>query len=301
MNREALSLVESFVFVAQELNFQRGAAKMNIDRSALTRRIQKLEHLLGFTLFERTTREVSLTPAGRAFYESNTHILQDFGNSIDAARRIAEGKTGMLRVGYMAFAAKDLMPSAVADFQSANPDVDIKLEYIGTQRQKVALANDKIDIGFLIGPFDHSGFHSPVLDIDPLFVVMPAGHRLADLAEVRLTDLASEDIILGDLVEWEDYRWRISELFSGEGMPLRVGLEAPDTPAIVGLVSAGLGVTICPESLVGFFGADVEIRRISHPDFYIQTVLSWRRANRTKIVRQFAEQTLNAAKGRVKR
>ena len=89
MNREALSLVESFVFVAQELNFQRGAAKMNIDRSALTRRIQKLEHLLGFTLFERTTREVSLTPAGRAFYESNTHILQDFGNSIDAARRIA--------------------------------------------------------------------------------------------------------------------------------------------------------------------------------------------------------------------
>ena len=292
MNREMLALIESFVFVAQDLSFRRGAARLNIDRSALTRRIQKLEHLLGFTLLERTTREVSLTLAGRTFYDSNAHILKEFENSIDAARRAADGKTGTLRIGYMAFAARYLMPSAVANFQAANPDVNIKLEYIRTQGQKVALANNEIDVGFLIGPFDHNEFQSRLLDVDPLYVAMPAGHPLADLEDVRPIDLASADVVMGDMVEWEAYRWRIAELFSGEGVQLRIKLEAPDTPALVGLVSSGLGLTICPGSLVGFFGADVEIRRIKQPNFQIETVLAWRRTNRSGIVCRFVDRAL---------
>jgi DNA-binding transcriptional LysR family regulator len=284
-----LELVYSFIVVAEELNFRRSADRLNVDQSALTRRIQKLEHILKFPLFERTTRQVSLTPAGRTFYEENIRLLQNYRQSVESARRIADGKTGVLRVGYMAFAATELMPDAVSRFRRAHPYVDVNLRYIRTQGQKLALSHDEIDIGYMIGPFDHSEFHSLLLRSDPLYVVTPRNHRLTRTHEVRPTDLAEEDLILGDMIEWEAYRWRLNDMFSGEGVPLNVKLEASNTLALLGLVAAGLGVTVYPESLLGFLGRNVEVRPIMHPGFRIQTILVWKGTNRSKSVRHFVE------------
>jgi DNA-binding transcriptional LysR family regulator len=294
---DPVSLIESFAAIAQEQNFSRAAVRLNIDRSALTRRIQKLEQSVGFVLFERTTREVSLTPAGRRFYEDSADFLRAFETSVHAARRIAEGKTGALRIAYMAFAAVSLMPSAVAGFRSRHPDVEIELSYLPTQAQKIALANDEIDLGFLIGPFDHDDFETRVQVADPLCLAMPKGHPLSSADRVRPSDLASVELILGNMREWEAYRWRISELLSGEGISVRVKFETPDTPALAGLVAAGMGATICPRSLSEFFGDKVDFRTIDHPGFYVETVLAWRRRNRAQIVRHFVAEVC-AAVGR---
>jgi DNA-binding transcriptional LysR family regulator len=288
-SQAGLELTQSFLVVAEELNFRRSAERLNVDQSALTRRIQKLEHLLGFALFERTTREVTLTPAGCAFYEGNERLLQTYSRAVKAARLVAEGKKGVLRLAYMAFAATELMPFAVSRYRRLYPHVDVNLRYIRTQGQKLALAHDEVDIGYMIGPFDHSDFHSLLLAKDPLYVVTPRNHRLTRLHEVRPADLAQEDLILGDLVEWEAFRWRLNDMFSAEGVPLNIKLEASNTLALVGLVAAGLGITVYPESLIGFLGRNVEVRPILQPDFRIETVLVWKRTNRSKTVRQFVE------------
>ncbi|CAM5459436.1 DNA-binding transcriptional LysR family regulator [Aquamicrobium terrae] len=294
MDTEAgLELTQSFIVVAEELNFRRSAERLHLDQSALTRRIQKLEHMLGFTLFERTTREVSLTPAGRAFYEDNVRLLQTYSHSVRAARLVAEGKTGTLRLAYMAFAATELMPYAVSRYRRLHPHIDVSLRYIRTQGQKLALAHDEVDIGYMIGPFDHSDFHSLRLTSDPLYVVTPRNHRLTRLQEVRPADLAEEELILGDMIEWEAYRWRLNEMFSSEGVPLNIKLEASNTLALLGLVTAGLGVTVYPESLIGFLGRNVEVRPLMHPDFRVQTVLVWKRTNRARAVRHFVEVAKN--------
>lgn len=294
MDPEAgLELTQSFIVVAEELNFRRSAERLHLDQSALSRRIQKLEHILGFALFERTTREVSLTPAGRSFYEENARLLQTFVRSAHTAKLIAEGKTGSLRLAYMAFAATELMPYAVSRYRRLYPHVDVNLRYIRTQGQKLALAHDEIDVGYMIGPFDHSDFHSLLLTADPLYLVTPRNHRLTRLHEVRPSDLAEEDLILGDMIEWEAYRWRLNDMFSAEGVPLNTRLEASNTLALLGLVAAGLGVTVYPESLIGFLGRSVEVRPIMHPDFRIQTVLVWKRTNRAKAVRHFVEVAKN--------
>lgn len=285
----ALELTRSFVVVGEELNFRRSAERLNIDQSALTRRIQKLEQILGFLLFERTTREVSLTPAGRSFYEDNAKLLQNYVTSVRSAKLVAEGKIGFVRIGYMAFAATELMPHAVSRFRLEHPDVEVNLRYMRTQGQKLALAHDEIDIGYMIGPFDHSDFHSLLMTADPLYVVMPKKHRLTDLLEVRPSDLANEDLILGDMIEWEAYRWRLNEMFSTAGVPLNLKLEASNTLALIGLVAAGLGVTVYPESLIGFLGRNVEVRPITDSDFRIQTLLVWKRNNRAKSVRHFVD------------
>ena len=285
-----LDLIQSFLIVAREQSFRKSAELLHIDRSALSRRIQRLEQQLGFPVLERTTREVSLTPAGRVMYESGDQMLNSYTAAIEGARAVAEGKTGSLRIGYMAFAATNSMPRAVATFQANHPEVDLRIQYIRTQGQKVALANDEIDVGFLIGPFVHSDFHARSLGSEPLMAVMSPRHPLADTTDtIDPSQFAEHDLILGDMIEWEAYRWRLTELFSIEGIEPRIKLEASNTLALIGLVAAGLGVTICPRSMLEIFGESITARAINHPQFQIETALVWRRNNRMAALRNFVE------------
>jgi DNA-binding transcriptional LysR family regulator len=284
-----LENVQTFLALAQDLNFRRTAERLNLDQSALSRRIQKLEQSLGFRLLERTTREVSLTQAGQRFLSDNSELLRSYDEAIQTARRVAEGKSGLLRVAYMAFAATELMPSAILRFRQAHPYIDVRLEYIRTQGQKIALANGDVDIGYMIGPFDHPDFHALQLSCEPLYVVTPRNHPLLLRPKIAPSDLADQPVILGNMREWDEYRWRLNDMFSGEGIALNVTLEASNTLALNGLVAAGLGVTIYPESLIGFLGRNVEVRQIMHPSFRNRTVLVWRRANKSPQVQAFVQ------------
>src|SRR5690606_13291325 len=282
-----IDLVQSFLVLAEQLNFRRSAERLNLDQSALTRRIQKLEHHVGFRLLDRTTREVVLTPAGRAFYEDNAHLMQHYRDTVENARRVAEGKAGVLRVAYMAFAATEQMPRIVSRFRKEHPHVEVKLQYIRTQGQKLALANDEIDLGFMIGPFDHPDFDSALLSSEMLYAVTPLDHALPRKSTPVPGDFRDQPMILGDVREWAEFRWRLNDMFAAEGVELRPTLEASNTLALIGLVAAGLGVTIYPESLIGYLGRNVAVRPISHPAFRSQTILVWRRKNRSSLLKGF--------------
>ena len=101
--------------------------------------------------------------------------------------------------------------------------------------------------------------------------------------------LAGQKIILGDKQEWEEYRWRLNDMFSDEGLELHIALEASNTLALIGLVAAGIGMTICPQSLIGFLGHNVDSRPIDHPAFRSEALLVWKRKNRSQQVRGFVE------------
>lgn len=292
----SLEAIRSFLTLAEELNYRRTAERLNLDQSALSRRIQKLEHELGFRLFERTTRDVSLTQAGRRFYDDNADLLHRYRAAIASAQLIADGKTGSLRVAYMAFAATQLMPRAVARFQRDYPHVDVKLRYIRTRGQKIALANDEVDLGYMIGPMDHVDYNVIELSREQLYLVTPPGHPLLRHDRIKPSMFADEPIILGEMSEWEEYRLRLNDLFLNEGIELQVILEASNTLALVGLVAAGLGITICPESLIHFLGGRVECRPIDHPEFRNVTVLAWKRSNHSRQVRNFSTMVRNMQK-----
>lgn len=292
-----LELTQSFLVAAEELSFRRTAERLGIDQSVLSRRIGRLEATLGFQLFERTTREVSLTPAGRSFYETGAPLLAGYDHAVEAARRVAEGKTGLLHVAYMAFAAIELMPRVVKRFRAENPKVDISLRYMRTQGQKLALADGEIDIGFMIGPFDHSDFDCRQLASDPLYVFMPRDHPLSRKAAVAPSDLAGEDLLLGDMAEWEAYRRHLGEMFARADLPIAPRQEASSTMALLGLVAAGFGITVYPRQLVGLTGPAIEARPIADPAFHVETVLARRRLNRSASVRGFIQCALETDPG----
>lgn len=283
------SLLRSFLVLGQELNFRRAAERLALDQSALSRRSRKLEEQIGYRLFERTTHEVTMTPAGQEFYQGAARLMSDYHNAIDHAGRIAEGRTGRIRVGYMSFAATRLMPQAVTRFETAYPDVLLELRYLHTQKQKAALASDDIDIGFMIGPYDNPDYHSLQLSRDRLFLLMPAGHHLLEHQSIEPSMIAGLRLVLGDASEWGEYRHRLEDMFGGIGVPLRSAFEASNTLGLLGLVAAGLGVTVYPECLLGLIGNDVKARPIDQPNFSITTTLTWKRSNRSRSVRNFVE------------
>lgn len=291
-----LELAHSFLIAAEELSFRRTAERLGIDQSALSRRIAKLERQLGFQLFERTTREVVLTPAGRSFYEAGAPLLAGYDRAVATARRVAQGKTGLLRVAYMAFAAIELMPRVVTRFRAANPAVELALRYLPTQEQKIALSEGEIDLGFMIGPFEHSDFDSRQLASDPLHVFMPRGHPLSARRSVAPCDLAGEYLLLGDMAEWEAYRHHLGEKFARAGVPVTPRQEASSTMALLGLVAAGFGITVYPRQLTGLTGTTIVSRPIADPAFHIETVLVRRRIDRAAGVRGFVDCALETAR-----
>jgi DNA-binding transcriptional LysR family regulator len=120
-------------------------------------------------------------------------------------------------------------------------------------------------------------------------VVAPKGHPLLRKTHVVPDDIRHEDLILGDISEWGEYRHRLDDLFSHSGIALNPKLEASTTLALLGLVAAGMGITIYPESLIGFLGSNVEVRPIAEDSFRSQTILAWKRNNRAQALLNFVD------------
>ena len=241
--------LQAFMAIAEELSFRKAAERVFIDQSALSRRIQNLEDGLGYQLIFRTTREVVLTEAGRVFYEEIAPAMQALARAGEVARVAAEGKSGRLRLAYMSFAAPGVMPSAIRDFSAAFPDVALELRYLRTQAQKLAISRGDIDAGFMLGPFQNPQFDQVAVASEQLVALIPEDHALARQDVVTLAELAAQKLILGSHDQWDFFRLLVGDLFSAAGLTMRVAYEPSNTLGILGLVAAGLGVSLYAESI----------------------------------------------------
>ncbi len=278
--------IQSFLFVAEELSFRRAAERLNLDQSALSRRIMELERRIGVRLLQRTTREVRLTEAGQAFYERNMQLIEGLRDSVSLARRTAQGASGRLRVGYMSFAAITDMPRHVRAFRQTFPRVSVELLYHSTQAQKIELARDRLDVGFMIGPFRHPDFDTAPVSQERLVALVPDDHPLAG-GPTKLAELARVPLVLGTMGQWDFYRRMLDEIFAQRGLTMRVEFEASTTTGILGLVAAGLAATIYPESGRMLRPSGIRAVPIADCDRPVETVLAWRRTGLSTTARNF--------------
>jgi DNA-binding transcriptional LysR family regulator len=272
-----LDQIMGFLTVAETLNFRRAAERLAIDQSALSRRIKGLEQRLGFALLFRTTHAVRLTDAGRAFYEANRGIVDRLRATIDHAGRIARGATGTLRIGYMTFAAMAFMPMVIRVYTKSYPDVALSMTYLPTMAQKLSLARGDIDVALMLGPFTHSDFDTITVASERIVAVMHESHPLAASAALTLRDVAAEPLVLGTHDEWDFYRATLAELLALSGLDANIAYETPSLIGILGLVRAGLGLTLLPEVMQRFCPKGLVTRPIRDADVPIVTVAAWRR------------------------
>jgi DNA-binding transcriptional LysR family regulator len=289
--------IEAFNAVATELSFRRAAERLAIDQSALSRRIRQLEENLGYQLIRRTTREVALTAAGEIFHDRTRLMADEVEKAVHAARVAAEGKRGQLRVAYMSFAAIEWMPRVVREFTRRYPDIDLELKYIRTQGQKIELARNGIDIGFLLGPFQNPQYEVLQMSADPLVAILPIDHRLSTRPEVTLSDLARYPMVLGSMAEWEFFRQVVLDAFAQAGEQVQIKFEASNAMGILGLVSEGLGVSVYAQAIARFQPRTIMTKPISDCAVRVQTLLVWNRAYKNPALMNFVAVARDVLRG----
>ncbi len=172
-----------FLAVAEMLHFGRAAKKLGMAQPPLSQQIRRLEEMLGAQLFERTTRGVTLTPAGSVLRERALSSMARLADDLEQTRRVARGEEGQLTVGFSGSVMFTELPMAIQAYRRAYPRVEVRLSEMWTSQQLVALADGSIDVGFL-----RDGERRPELQMTPLLrepfhVALPVGHRSAAAAE----------------------------------------------------------------------------------------------------------------------
>ncbi|MDT9592089.1 LysR family transcriptional regulator [Nocardioides zeae] len=239
--------LRGFVTVAEELHFGRAAERLNMTQPPLSRQIQKLERSIGVTLLDRDNRRVELTAAGRAFLVEATRLLALADAAPDLARRIAEGTTGIVRVGFTAASTFGVLTDVLDRISVALPQIELDLYEMVTREQVEALLAHEIDLALARPPFDPDLFGSRLIRREELVVAVPAGHPLAALDRpVEVGDLAGVPLVMHSPTKARYFYDLVVGLLPVEHH--NVAHTVSQVATMIWLVAAGRGVAFVPRS-----------------------------------------------------
>jgi DNA-binding transcriptional LysR family regulator len=200
---------------------------------------------------------VRLTEAGQTLLEEAPQAFAEVERALEETRRVARGEVGHLRIGFLPSATNELVPAAVRTFRAAFPAVGVDLTEQLDDAQLEALAQGRLDVAIVrtARELDDVAFESLVEEKQ--CVSVPRGHRLAGRRSVSFRDLEGEDFVLWPRRLAPETHDAIVERCRAAGFSPRVVQEAPHAHTILGLVAAGVGVSILVRSYKALRGDDV--------------------------------------------
>lgn len=295
--RYDLKHLSTFVAVAEELNFHRAAERLTMAQPAVSRIVLELEERLGVRLLERTTRKVRLTESGRYLLEEAREILGRIDVAENTVRLLATGTKAILRIGYTTITGHALVPDITREFRRANPDVRLELTYLHSPAQRDAILQDEIEFGFIEGSFQSSEIETRAVAHHRLIALLPPEHPLAAKNAVTIDELAREQLVMGTYAEWPTLRRIVVDAFQSAGQVMTVAQEAPSLVGILGLVTAGVGITIFT-GMPRFCGEQAIAPRpvITDPPVIVESYLAWRRTSISSAMRRFIETSQKVGK-----
>lgn len=244
-----------FITAAETLSFTEAGKLHYISQTAITQHIQALEDQLGVKLFTRSKKRVSLTPAGEIFYMEAKAILERSKIAVNKARNAADGISGSLNIGYVKGQAFSLISPLIKDFYLHNPSVKFQIFRQAHLDLLMSLEHGKMDFIFNIvyGNTDLTDFSYRRLCSDKLYAVLPSVHPYAQLSSIRRYDLRDEAFLLTkyyDNPTAKKYGHIIPDKYAESGFIPKINGRSSEAETLLVLVSAGVGITILPESIV---------------------------------------------------
>lgn len=282
-----------FVAVAEEMHFGRAALRLHMTQPPLSQAIQSLEAALGTPLFSRTKRSVTLTPAGVALLPEAQRLLLQAGALPDLARRAASGESGRLSLAFVSTADYSILPPFLREFREHCPQVQIDLREATSDVQLEDLAQGRIDVGLLIPPLPDKLKgeldYLPLLS-EPLILAIPKGIKaLRGKSAVGLHALNELPLIIFPRRIAPAFYDAILACFRNAGLTPHIGQEAIQMQTIVGLVSAGMGFALVPQSVSNLKRPGVEYKFLLDKTPFVEIGLAWRRDNTSPVLRAFLE------------
>ncbi|WP_411732437.1 LysR family transcriptional regulator [Paeniglutamicibacter sp.] len=261
--------LEYFIAVAEELSFTAAAERMYVVQSAVSAGVKALERELEATLLDRTSRRVDLSAAGAAFLPHAYATLDAARGARDALAQVQGGLRGTVRVGTMTSVGIIDVPSLLGDYHRRHPNVLLQLSAVpsGSQGLAEAVAARRLDLAFVSIP----GGNPPRvtltdLALEPMDLIVPADHPLAQAPAVAITDLADYNFI--DSPVGYGNRAVADRAFAVTGTPRRVTIEVTDIATAPAYVRNGLGIALLPRfALHGINGTqDVAVLPVTGAD-----------------------------------
>lgn len=265
-----LKQLRCFVAVGEELHFGRAAKHLHMTQPPLSRQIQMLEQELRIKLLTRTSRSVRLTPAGRAFLPEARRILALTESAAMAARRIAKGESGLIRMGFTASSSYDFLPRLLSLAHSSLKGFGVVLNEMVTMQQMEALHANRIDFGLVRPPIDKRDLDVVCVARESLLLAVPARHRFATGPAPTMKDLAREPFITFSPVEGRYFYQLIERMFRKAGASAKYVQYISQVHSILALVSAGIGIALVPETAKKLHFEGAVLRELAGPPVYAQ-------------------------------
>lgn len=261
---------------ATESNFRRAAALLNMTQPPLSRQIHLLEDNLGVKLFERIGRTVKLTAEGHVFLGDATRLLALSEQAETAVRRASKGKTGRVRIGFTGAAGYELIPQLLVAAKEVLPDIDVVLLEMISVAQIDAFSAKAIDLGFIRPLSSPHDLEFLLVDEEPLIIALPADHPLCKHDEIQLKQLNDQPFIMHAPTHGKYFYDRIMGMLSTEDVKPRITQYIDQTPTILSLVRAGLGLSILPASAQRFHYDKIAFRLITDNTTQAEMSMAWR-------------------------
>lgn len=239
-----VQVLRCFVAVADGVTVTQAAEEAHMTQPALSRALRRLEHEVGAELFQQVGRVLRLTPAGRAFKEHADAALERLDRGLRAVQETVAPEAGLIPLAFLHSLGTWLLPPLITGFREKFPLSRFELRQ-GSEAVLVAsLLDGTADLLLTAGDPGHPLITWRRLLVEPLWLAVPPGHRLAQRRRARLAEVAEEPFIL---LRHEQGLRSVTEALCGEaGFSPRVGFEGDEVATLRGLVSAGLGVALVP-------------------------------------------------------
>jgi len=287
--------IRYFVVLAKELNFRRAAEVLRVAHPSLSKQIKDLERELEVNLFDRTTKKVQLTKAGRVFLKHAKTVLAKTDQAVLAARAAVWGQRDKMVLGSFGNLCSGFLPAAISRFSLSNPRVEITLREIDLGQQIAQLEDKKIQIAFTVitqGEPEITHLEQlTMFEIDPVVMISKV-HRLASKVSVALTDLTNETVLcVSDNLSGGRHARLIKHLFEARS------LRAPKVKRVEGfdilfaLAVGNQGVTIVPglpnsPAPIGLVERPLEMKP-SDPKYQVRAV--WLKNEASASVKNFID------------
>jgi DNA-binding transcriptional LysR family regulator len=284
------------VAVAEDEHVGRAAERLHISQSPLSRQIAQLEEKLGLTLFERSQQRIRLTTDCRTFLEETKAFLTHANRLESLARRLGRGDEGGLCIGYLENAMHSgVLPTALRALQEKRPDIHIALYNYQSAEQVVGVRQRSLDIALVCEP---PAADDPELDCgqvlnDPMLLAIPDGHPLARKKKFTPEDLAAQKWIGVMHKEGALRHDNFIAACAKAGFTPNIALEATEPLAALGLVAAGLGLTMVQQSLRHQAPDGVVLHELSWFTYRSALWAVWHRVNLRPLVEHFRTSLLS--------
>lgn len=236
-----------FMEVAKREHISEAAVDLHVAQSAISRQIANLEKELGVKLFEREGRNIKLTPIGKIFLDHTKTAMKAIDHATKQVEEYLDPDRGLIKIGFPTSLASHLLPTVISSFKDQHPNVAFHLRQGSYQYLIDSVKKREIDLAFL-GPVpkEDPDIESHILFTEFIAALVPDDHPLAERDRLLLSDLRNDSFVL--FPEGYILHKIVINACKQAGFSPNISSEGVDLDAIKGLVSAGIGVTLLPES-----------------------------------------------------